>query len=46
MVRTWIKKRPAEIAERIAGKVPQPVELTGKDGGAEIIVRLVKDDAD
>ena len=34
MVRTWIKKRPAEIAERIAGKVPQPVELTGKDGGA------------
>ena len=34
MVRTWIKKRPAEIAERIAGKVPQPVELTGRDGGA------------
>jgi hypothetical protein len=41
MVRTWIKKRPAEIAERIAGKVPQPVELTGKDGGA-VAVQFVE----
>ena len=41
MVRSWIKKRPAEIAERIAGKVPQPVELTGKDGGA-VAVQFVE----
>jgi len=32
MVRTWIKKRPQEVAERIAGKVPASLELTGKDG--------------
>ena len=42
MVRTWIKKRPQEVAERIAGKVPASLELTGKDGGGlKVIVEYV-----
>ena len=32
MVRTWIKKRPEEIAARIAGKVADRVELSNPDG--------------
>jgi hypothetical protein len=32
MVRGWIKKRPEEIADRIAGKVTEKHEVTGKDG--------------
>jgi hypothetical protein len=34
------------LYKHIDGPPRQSVELTGKDGGAEIIVRLVKDDAD
>jgi hypothetical protein len=30
MVRTWIKKNPAAVAERIAGKVTERVDLTTK----------------
>jgi hypothetical protein len=43
MVRTWIKKHPQEVAERIAGKVPASLELTGKAGAplVEIGVRLI-----
>jgi hypothetical protein len=42
MVRTWIKKKPELIAERIAGKVPASLELTGKDGGGlKVIVEYV-----
>ena len=32
MVRTWIKKRPEEIAQRIAGKVTDKVDLSNSDG--------------
>ena len=32
MVRTWIKKHPEQVADRIAGKVTERVEMTGKDG--------------
>lgn len=32
MVRTWIKKRPELIAERIAGKVTDKVDLSNSDG--------------
>ena len=32
MVRTWIKKRPEEIAQRIAGKVTERVDLSNSDG--------------
>lgn len=34
MVRGWIKKHPAEVAERIAGKVTQQVDVTS--GGEKI----------
>jgi hypothetical protein len=42
MVRTWIKKKPEEIAQRIAGKVTDRVDVTtnGKDL-SEIGVRLI-----
>jgi hypothetical protein len=29
MVRTWMRKRPGEIADRIAGKVKEEIEHTG-----------------
>ena len=32
MVRTWIKKKPELIAERIAGKVTDRVDLSNSDG--------------
>jgi hypothetical protein len=39
MVRSWIKKHPGEVADRIAGKVPQAVEVAGVGGGkVEIVV--------
>ena len=41
MVRTWIKKRPEEIAQRIAGKVTEKHEIGGKDG-KELIITIAK----
>ena len=41
MVRSWIKKKPELIADRIAGKVPQALELGGTDGGA-LTIKIVK----
>jgi hypothetical protein len=32
MVRTWIKKKPELIADRIAGKVTDKVDLSNSDG--------------
>jgi hypothetical protein len=32
MVRSWMRKRPGEIADRIAGKVTEKHEHMGKDG--------------
>ena len=43
MVRQWIKRQPDKIADRIAGKVTDKVDLTS--GGKAISIRLV-DDAD
>jgi hypothetical protein len=44
MVRTWIKKRPNEVAERIAGKVTEHVDHTS--GGEKLqqpqIIEIVK----
>jgi hypothetical protein len=34
MVRQWIKKHPEQVADRIAGKVSDKLELSGKDGNA------------
>lgn len=45
MVRTWIKKRPEEIAQRIAGKVPLNVDVTS--GGEKItVIEVVKKSAE
>ena len=41
MVRSWIKKRPDLVAERIAGKVTERLEHTGKDGN-ELVIKIVK----
>lgn len=42
MVRTWIKKKPELIADRIAGKVTERVDLTTKGEKLnEIGVRLI-----
>lgn len=46
MVRTWIKKRPEEIAARIAGKVTEKLEHTGKDGEPLIKGYMIFDPAD
>ena len=37
MVRTWIKKRPEEIAQRIAGKVTEKIDLN-QNGAVRLIV--------
>ena len=41
MVRQWIKKHPEQVADRIAGKVTEKVEHSGKDGEA-LTIRIVK----
>lgn len=39
MVRSWIKKKPEEIANRIAGKVTERVDLTnGGASGLKVII--------
>jgi len=40
MVRQWIKKHPEQIAERIAGKVTEKVELNG--GENALVIKIVK----
>ena len=40
MVRSWIKKKPELIAERIAGKVQDKLDLTS--GGEPLTVKIVK----
>ena len=44
MVRTWIKKRPELIAERIAGKVTDKVDLSNSDGSLKPpqIIEIIK----
>jgi hypothetical protein len=39
MVRGWIKKRPAEVADRIAGKVRQDLDVTSGGQRVELIVK-------
>jgi hypothetical protein len=41
MVRTWIKKKPELIAERIAGKVTEKHEFGGMDG-KELTINIRK----
>ena len=41
MVRTWIKKKPELIAERIAGKVTEKHEFGGTDG-KELTINIRK----
>ena len=40
MVRTWIKKKPELIAERIAGKVTDRVDLSNSDGSLKPVVNV------
>ena len=44
MVRTWIKKRPEEIAQRIAGKVTDKVDLSNSDGTLNPYMTMPKDE--
>lgn len=41
MVRAWIKKRPNEIADRIAGKVTERVDLSNSDGSLHLSEREI-----